>query len=178
MQPSAFWCLVISCLRNKRKFPTFLEKKYKLSEEVGGWRCDKGCNKDCWRVLWDVSPPLWDSQCHNGLSCRARAHSDKGQKWQELNLELIVLNVKHRSTLSSTVHEFRQHIIYNKTKMFRSFFDNLVSFKPTYSRLHIYFERYCCSHAMHNYTLFMTMHLEGINWLAEILWSAQKALHK
>ena len=22
---------------------------------MGGW-CDKACNKDCWRVLWDVSP--------------------------------------------------------------------------------------------------------------------------
>ena len=32
-------------------------EKRKLSEEVGGG-CDKACNKDCWRVLWDVPAPF------------------------------------------------------------------------------------------------------------------------
>ena len=36
--------------------PTEEKKEKKLSEEVGGGGCDKACNKDCWRVLWDVSP--------------------------------------------------------------------------------------------------------------------------
>ena len=59
--------------------PTEEKKEKKLSEEVGGGGCDKACNKDCWRVLWDVSPLCETARPTMAPSCREpeRPHLQK-----------------------------------------------------------------------------------------------------